>query len=93
MFDFRILSLNIFDAYLNLEFFRWMNFESNKSSETEMEDEQRDELKASELELLSSSPIEETDEMDETLGSIWDGMPLVGGNLLSNEDWNDEVNE
>ena len=57
-----------------------------------MEDDQRDELEVSDLKLLSSFPIEETDTMEEILGSLWNGMTLAGGNSFSNENWNDEVN-
>ena len=71
MFDSRILSLNIFDVDSDLEFFRWMKLDPNGSSYAEMEDEQRDELEVSELELLSLFPIEEMDAMKETLGSLW----------------------
>ena len=56
-----------------------MCFDSNESLDVETEDEQRDELEFSELMLLSSFPIEESDGMDETLGSLWNG------------NWNDEV--
>ena len=79
MFDFRTIFLSIFDVDSNLELFAWMNFDSNESSDTEMNDEQRDDLEVSELELLSSFSIEETDAMDETLGTLWKRMPLVGG--------------
>ena len=34
----------------NLEYFRWMNFESNESSDIEVEHEWRDELEVSTLE-------------------------------------------
>ena len=86
MFDFIILSWNIFDLDSNLDFCRWMNFDSNEIPDADMEDEQRDELEVSELELLSSFSIEETDAMDETLGSLWKGMPLVEGHLFSNDE-------
>ena len=76
----------------NPEFFRWMNFKSDENSDTEMEDEQRYELEVLDLELLFSFWIEETDAMDETLGSLRKAMTLVGGHSFSNEDWNDDVN-
>ena len=51
-----------------------------------MEDEWIDELDFSELELLSLFVIEETDGMEEKLGSSWNGMPLVGWHYFSNEE-------
>ena len=42
--------------------------------------------------LFSSFILEETDAVDDTLGSLWNGMPLVGGLSFLNEDWNDDVN-
>ena len=69
----------------NLESFRWMNFDSNESLDVEVENEQRDELEVSELEWSSLFSIEETNRMDETLVSSWNGMLLVEGNLFSNE--------
>ena len=42
-----------------------------------------------ECRLDSSFLIEEIDAMDETLGSLWKGMPLVGRNALSNDEMDD----
>ena len=70
MFVSRIIYLDIFGVDSNLEFFRWIKFDSNESSDAKMEDEQQDELEFSELELLSSFLIEETDAIDENLGCL-----------------------
>ena len=47
MFGVRIVSLIILNVDSNLEFFRWMKFDSNESLDVEIEDEQRDELDVS----------------------------------------------
>ena len=69
MFDFIILSLSIFNVYSNLEFFKWMNFDSNEILDTEMEDEQRDELENLELGRISSVSEGKTCEIDAYSGS------------------------
>ena len=56
-----------------------MSFDSNESSDVEVEREQRDELEVSELELSSLFLIEETDGIENPLGSSWNRIPLVEG--------------
>ena len=51
-----------------------------------MEHEQRNEIEVSELEWSFLFLIEETDGMDEILGSSWNLIPLVGGHSFSNEE-------
>ena len=45
-----VLSLNSLKVDSNLESFRWMNFDSNESSDVEVEHEWREEIKVSDLE-------------------------------------------
>ena len=56
--------LNSLKVDSNLKSFRWMNFDSNESSEIEVEHEWRDEIEVSELEWSFFLSIEGTDEMD-----------------------------
>ena len=55
-----------------------MNCDSNGISDVEVEHEWRDKLEVSELEWSFLLSIEETDEMEETLGSSWNRIPLIG---------------
>ena len=56
-----VLSLNALKVDSSLKSFRWMSFDSNESSDVEVEHEWRDELEVPELEWSFLFSIKETD--------------------------------
>ena len=52
--DFEVLSLKIMDVELNLEFFRWVNFDLNADLNEEVGGRYEDSLEVSELGRMSS---------------------------------------
>ena len=54
MFDFRIVSLSILDVDSNLEFFMWINFDSNEDWNNGLNSEQEDRIEISEIVRMTS---------------------------------------